>query len=63
MLAGAGSTRLRVRAGGGRQDQRVRGEEVATLIALEDLHWADAGTLAFVEYLADRLASTAVRCI
>jgi DNA-binding CsgD family transcriptional regulator/tetratricopeptide (TPR) repeat protein len=33
------------------------------LLVLEDLHWADAETLAVVEYLADNLASEPVLCL
>jgi DNA-binding CsgD family transcriptional regulator/tetratricopeptide (TPR) repeat protein len=33
------------------------------LLVLEDLHWADADTLAAVEYLSDHLASEAVLCL
>jgi DNA-binding CsgD family transcriptional regulator len=35
----------------------------ATLLILEDLHWADVETLAVVEYLADALAQEAVLCL
>ena len=35
----------------------------ATLLLLEDLHWADAETLALVEYLADNLAAEKVLCL
>lgn len=33
------------------------------LLVLEDLHWADPETLAFVEYLADNIAHTSVLCL
>jgi DNA-binding CsgD family transcriptional regulator len=33
------------------------------LLVLEDLHWADPETLAFVEYLADNLGNTSVLCL
>lgn len=33
------------------------------LLVLEDLHWADPGTLAVVEYLADNLAAERVLCV
>jgi DNA-binding CsgD family transcriptional regulator len=35
----------------------------ATLLVLEDLHWADPETLAILEYLADNLAGTRVLCV
>jgi DNA-binding CsgD family transcriptional regulator/tetratricopeptide (TPR) repeat protein len=37
----------------------LRGE-ASLLVLLEDLHWADAETIAIVEYLADNLASESV---
>ena len=37
---------------------RPLGAERGSLLALEDLHWADADTVALVEYLADAAAST-----
>src|SRR6185369_6302856 len=37
---------------------RPLGAERGCLLALEDLHWADADTVALVEYLADAAAST-----
>jgi DNA-binding CsgD family transcriptional regulator len=36
---------------------RVLGDNRGCLLVLEDLHWADADTLAVVEYLADNLGS------
>jgi DNA-binding CsgD family transcriptional regulator len=33
------------------------------LLVLEDLHWADPETLAFVEYLADNIGGTSVLCL
>ena len=33
------------------------------LLVLEDLHWADPETLAFVEYLSDNIGSTSVLCL
>jgi DNA-binding CsgD family transcriptional regulator/tetratricopeptide (TPR) repeat protein len=33
------------------------------LLVLEDLHWADPETLAFVEYLTDNIDATAVLCL
>jgi len=33
------------------------------LLLLEDLHWADPETLAFVEYLADNIGSTSALCL
>src|SRR3984957_1441744 len=33
------------------------------LLVLEDLHWADPETLAFVEYLTDNLGGTSVLCL
>lgn len=38
-------------------------QEGGALLLLEDLHWADADTLAVVEYLADHLASAPVLCL
>ena len=37
--------------------------DVGLLIVLEDLHWADADTLAVVEYLADHLGEAHVMCL
>jgi DNA-binding CsgD family transcriptional regulator len=34
-----------------------------SLLVLEDLHWADPETLAFVEYLSDNIAGTSVLCL
>jgi DNA-binding CsgD family transcriptional regulator/tetratricopeptide (TPR) repeat protein len=34
-----------------------------SLLVLEDLHWADPETLAFVEYLSDNIADTSVLCL
>ena len=39
---------------------RVLGRDVGALLVVEDLHWADADTLAVVEYLADNVASEPV---
>jgi len=39
------------------------GSNKATLLALEDLHWADPETLAIVEYLADNLADANAACV
>ncbi|MFL6206025.1 MAG: helix-turn-helix transcriptional regulator [Acidimicrobiales bacterium] len=38
-------------------------DSTATLLILEDLHWADAETLAVVEYLADALADESLLCL
>lgn len=37
--------------------------ERATVLVIEDLHWADDETMEAVEYLADNLAGTAVLCV
>ncbi|MFN2503900.1 MAG: helix-turn-helix transcriptional regulator [Acidimicrobiales bacterium] len=42
---------------------RVVACDGSCLLILEDLHWADAETLAVIEYLADTLASQPVVCI
>jgi DNA-binding CsgD family transcriptional regulator len=42
---------------------RVVAGDGTCLLILEDLHWADAETLAVVEYLADNLRSQPVVCI
>lgn len=36
---------------------RVLGRGSATLLVIEDLHWADTDTIAVIEYLADNLAT------
>ena len=38
-------------------------EPAGVLLVLEDLHWADADTLAIVEYLCDNAAAAAVLCV
>ncbi len=35
----------------------------ATVLLLEDLHWADAETLALIDYLADHIATEPVLCV
>lgn len=42
---------------------RLLAGDSATLMVLEDLHWADPETLALVEYLADNLGSEPVLCL
>src|SRR5712691_256339 len=42
---------------------RVLAADVGALVTLEDLHWADAETLALVEYLADNLAAEHLLCL
>jgi predicted ATPase len=42
---------------------RVLGRDEGCLLVLEDLHWADADTLAVVEYLTDNLAPEPVAII
>jgi len=42
---------------------RVLGQDRGCLLVLEDLHWADADTLAVVEYLADNLAPEAAALV
>src|SRR5664279_25807 len=42
---------------------RLFAREIGCLIVLEDLHWADAETLAVVEYLADNLGAERVLCL
>ena len=42
---------------------RVLGQDRGSLLVLEDLHWADADTLAVVEYLADNLAPEPVALV
>jgi len=42
---------------------RLLGGRSGCLLVLEDLHWADAGTLAVVEYLADNLDGEPVVCL
>jgi predicted ATPase len=41
----------------------VTAGEAGLLLLLEDLHWADAETLAVVEYLADHLDSVGAACL
>src|SRR6266540_3522223 len=42
---------------------RVLGGAAGALVTLEDLHWADAETLALVEYLADNAAAERLLCL
>jgi DNA-binding CsgD family transcriptional regulator/tetratricopeptide (TPR) repeat protein len=42
---------------------RVLAGDVGALVTLEDLHWADAETLALVEYLADNVAAERLLCL
>ena len=42
---------------------RVLAGDVGALLTLEDLHWADAETLALVEYLADNVAAERLLCV
>ncbi|MEO6881927.1 MAG: AAA family ATPase [Mycobacteriaceae bacterium] len=42
---------------------RVVAGSRGALLVLEDLHWADPGTLAVVEYLADNLTAERVLCV
>jgi len=42
---------------------RLLGGETGCLLLLEDLHWADAETIAVVEYLADNLSTERVLCV
>jgi DNA-binding CsgD family transcriptional regulator/tetratricopeptide (TPR) repeat protein len=42
---------------------RVLAGDVGALVTLEDLHWADAETLALVEYLADNVAAERLLCV
>src|SRR6266540_2017287 len=42
---------------------RVLAGPVGALVTLEDLHWADAETLALVEYLADNVAAERLLCL
>src|SRR6266487_3678939 len=42
---------------------RVLAGAVGALVTLEDLHWADAETLALVEYLADNVAAERLLCL
>jgi DNA-binding CsgD family transcriptional regulator/tetratricopeptide (TPR) repeat protein len=42
---------------------RVLAGTVGALVTLEDLHWADAETLALVEYLADHVATERLLCL
>jgi tetratricopeptide (TPR) repeat protein len=42
---------------------RVLAGPAGALVTLEDLHWADAETLALVEYLADHLAKERLLCL
>jgi DNA-binding CsgD family transcriptional regulator/tetratricopeptide (TPR) repeat protein len=42
---------------------RVLAGAVGALVTLEDLHWADAETLALVEYLADNVATERLLCL
>jgi len=42
---------------------RLFARDIGCLIVLEDLHWADAETLAVVEYLADNLGAERVLCL
>lgn len=42
---------------------RALGKEHGLLVVLEDLHWADADTLATLEYLADNIASERLLCL
>ena len=42
---------------------RVLAGAAGALVTLEDLHWADAETLALVEYLADNLAAERLLCL
>jgi hypothetical protein len=42
---------------------RLLAGPTACLLVLEDLHWADAETLAVLEYLADHVASEPVLCV
>jgi len=41
----------------------VHGQEEGTVLLLEDLHWADAETIAVLDYLADALRSEPVLCL
>ena len=42
---------------------RVLAGAAGALVTLEDLHWADAETLALVEYLADHVAAERLLCL
>lgn len=42
---------------------RVLAGSSASVLVLEDLHWADAETLAVLEYLADHVATEPVLCV
>ncbi|HEU4397785.1 MAG TPA: AAA family ATPase [Actinomycetota bacterium] len=42
---------------------RVLAGAAGALVTLEDLHWADAETLALVEYLADNVAGERLLCV
>jgi DNA-binding CsgD family transcriptional regulator len=42
---------------------RVLAGAVGALVTLEDLHWADAETLALIEYLADNVAAERLLCL
>jgi DNA-binding CsgD family transcriptional regulator/tetratricopeptide (TPR) repeat protein len=42
---------------------RVLAGAAGAVVTLEDLHWADAETLALVEYLADNLAAERLLCL
>ena len=42
---------------------RVLAGAAGALVTLEDLHWADAETLALVEYLADNVAAERLLCL
>jgi Carbon-nitrogen hydrolase len=42
---------------------RVLAPQVACVLVLEDLHWADQETLALLEYIADNLAAERVLCL
>jgi predicted ATPase len=42
---------------------RLLAGPTASVLVLEDLHWADAETLAVIEYLADHVATEPVLCV
>ena len=42
---------------------RIVGGDGGCLLVLEDLHWADAETLAVVDYVADAIAAEAILCV